>query len=272
MDEARAYCPASLSLIFKACPDKNPLKTGSVGVGFTVDKKVSVQVKSAVKNRVIFNGKEISFPTVLTVLEKFKKTAEVSITSSLPLGFGFGISGASALATSFATNKLFALNKSPLELAGIAHLAEIENKTGLGSVGTQLTGGFLVKNKPGIPVDATSLPFVGKKLYVVIIDRLETPTILRSQYLLREINKFADLALEKIRKMENITLEEVIDISYIYAKKSRLISNKKVISIIHKIKENKGHATMAMLGNVIITDIRPYFIKNFRVEELTIVD
>ncbi|MBI4991511.1 hypothetical protein HZB96_05480 [Candidatus Gottesmanbacteria bacterium] len=272
MREAKASCPASISLIFKACPDKNPYKTGSTGVGFTVDKKVSVRVKPSVKNRVLFNGKEISFPTVFAVLEKFKKTAEVNITSSLPLGFGFGISGASALATSFAINKLFALNKSPLELTGIAHVAEIENKTGLGSVGTVASGGFLVKTAPGIPVVARKLPFAGKKVYATIIKRLPTKSVLKNKKRLAIINQSARVQLEKIKKIASPSLEEIIDNAYNFALESGLVDNREVVNLIESIRKNGGHATMAMLGHVVISDTKPDFAKNYRIEEFVITN
>ena len=62
--------------------------------------------------------------------------------SSLPLGYWFGISGASALATAYALNRLLKLKKSNKELAIIAHIAEVESKTGLGDVTNQYYWGF----------------------------------------------------------------------------------------------------------------------------------
>src|SRR3989304_7084231 len=99
MNVARASCPASLSFIFKVCPNKNLLKMGSVGVSCTVDQKVLAEVEKSKKIEIIFNGKHIKFPTVSSVLAELKKSpVKVSIKSSLPLGCGFSISGASALA------------------------------------------------------------------------------------------------------------------------------------------------------------------------------
>ncbi len=273
MKKANASCPASISFIFRICHNNDPVKTGSVGVGCTVDREVEVSVGKSEFNKVIFDGATINFPTVHSVVKKLATVPVcVSISSALPLGYGFGISSASALSTAFALNKLFNLKKSELELAQIAHIAEIENYTGLGSVATQITGGFLVKNKPGLPVDAYSLPFVGKKLYVVIIDRLETPTVLHNKNRLEKINNAADLALDKIRKRENISLEEIIDISYEFANKSGVIKNREVERIIDGIRREGSSATISMLGYIVITTRKLDKIKDYPVKELVISD
>jgi len=286
MSEAKAYSPASLSLIFKAClpakhslamragPNKDPFKMGSIGVGCTIDRGVTVSVRDSTKTQVLFNGKSIKFPTVDSVIKALSpKTVIISIKSSLPLGFGFGLSGASALAAAYALNKLSGFKKGRQDLAKIAHQAEITNSTGLGSVGTQITGGFLVKNSPGIPVsNAVSLPFIGKKMFVTIIDRLPTPTILKNKKLLPKINKAADNALKQIGKGKHLGLGEIIDIAFYFALNSTVLSDPLIISIISNIKKSGGHATMAMLGQVVISDIKPKLGKNFRIEELTITN
>lgn len=244
---------------------------GSVGVGCTIDKEVIVEVEQSSINKIIFNGLPINFPTVQDVMQSLMKyPVKVDIKSSLPLGYGFGISSAGALGCAYALNKLFKLGKSELELAKIAHIAEIKNYTGLGSVATQITGGFLVKNKPGIPPVVTRLPFVGKKLYVVIIDRLETPTILHDENRLVNINSFANYALSSIYKKNNITLDEIIDISYHFASRAQLITNKEARSVLEMIHKTGNPATISMLGFVVLTTKRFDKIMGHKVQELTI--
>lgn len=273
MKKATGICPASLSFIFKVIPDKDPLKMGSIGVGCTIEDEIRVQVQESSSDEVIFNGTPINFPTVHSVIKMLTPVpVRVSIKSPLPLGYGFGISSASTLACSYALNKLFNLRKDNLELAKIAHITEIKNYTGLGSVATQITGGFLVKNRPGIPVDAYSLPFVGKKLYAVIIDRLETPTVLHDKKRLEKINKAADSALAKIKKTKNITLQEILDISYNCAQESGLITNKSEMRIIDMIRKSGGSATISMLGYVVLSNIKFDKIRDYSVKELVISD
>lgn len=271
MKKVITTCPASISLLFKSCLNKNLVKMGSVGVGFTVNRWVQVCVKPNSQLSILFNGKPIFFPTVTTVINSLtNKPVKIEIKSPLPLGFGFGISSASALATAFAVNKLLKLNKQRDELVKLAHIAEITNKTGLGSVGTQTTGGFLLKTSPGIPVSAKKFPFAGKKIYAVIIGKLETPRILNSPIKIQKINQAADLTIQTINKLTHPTLEQFIDLSYQSAKMSGLLNNPEVMKLIDEIRISSGHATMAILGNVVISNIKPK--TNYPIEELRITD
>lgn len=246
---------------------------GSIGVGCTLDRGVRADVRSAKITKIFFNDHLIHFPTIEYALSSLtKKSLIVTLQSPLPLGYGFGLSSASTLATVFATNKLFNLELDTLDLIKLVHIAEVKTKTGLGSVATQIIGGFLIKTIPGIPSQFLKLPFLGKKLYAIIVKKLETPSILNDKNKMRSINKAADDALRKISRLPSPSLAEILDIAYAFAQKSELLTNRVVISLIKKIKNTGGHATMAMLGEVVISNIKPDFPVNFQVEELTITD
>ncbi len=273
MKSKSCCCPASISLIFKYCPDKNLIKMGSIGVGCTIDKGVTVTASESTRSEVIFNTKKIDFPTVGSVIQALTdKYIRVDIKSPLPLGTGFGISGASALSTAFAINDLLNLKKSRSDLIKICHISELINHTGLGSVGTQITGGFLLKRKAGIPVVATGFPFIGHKLYAVIYERMETPSVLKDIKKLDMINLAADTALGEIFQLHNPSLGEILEISYQFAKSSGLLTDDTIIGNIEDIKRLGGHATMLMLGKVIISDQKPEVQENHRIEELIITD
>lgn len=269
----RITAPASLSFIFKSHPHTDPVKAGSTGVGCTIDKKVTVTVREDPHPSLSFNNSALIFPTGTFVLRKLtQKPVAIDIHSPLPLGFGFGISGAASLGIAFALNTLLHLGKTKEELTGIAHTAEIVHRTGLGSVGTQITGGFLIKNKPGLPVSATRLHFTGDKLYAIIIDRLPTPSVLQDENRLLRVNRVAETALQKIKEKKNISLENVLDISYAYAIESGLLNDSRLLHIIESVQKAGGSATMAMLGKVVISNIKPTMTENYRIEELIITN
>ena len=245
---------------------------GSVGIGCTVNKNVSSRVKKCQKSKILFNGKSISFPTVSYAIGKLvKQPVEVDIKSPLPLGCGFGISGAATLATIFAVNRLMGLKRTKLHLAQIAHQAEIVNKTGLGTITTQVTGGFLIKESAGFPVKVQRLPFAGEDIFATIIGPIPKPLILSEKKLILRINKSADKALSVIKRDKHPTLAKIIDLSYEFALDSGLLTNTLLKSLIDEIRKSSGHATMAMLGQVIISDINPQ-IKNFQTIRLKISD
>jgi pantoate kinase len=104
------------------------------------------------------NGSEmLQTPVSRYVLQFFsdrtakKYFAEVDHTVQVPIGSGFGSSGAGALSLALALNKSLEAGFSDLEVAQIAHLAEIECQTGLGTVLAETLGGFEVRLKAGAP-------------------------------------------------------------------------------------------------------------------------
>jgi len=269
---AKASCPSSLSFIFGIIKDKDILKTGSIGIGCTVNKRVEVEASINKKTLILFNGKIISLPTVTDVIKALTdKNILVQIKSELPLGCGFGISGAAALACGFALNKLIKFQKTPFELIKIAHKSEIRNRTGLGTVGTETTGGFLVKKSAGIPVtDFFRLPFEGKKLYALIKGKIETPSILNNNKMMEKITSSARNILKKIKK--DTTLEEILAMSLEFDKESGLFDDTNLTEIIKDIKGNGGNACMAAIGQVIISNIKLKQYSKFQVKELTITN
>jgi pantoate kinase len=80
-----------------------------------------------------------------------KHSIRVDHDMQLPIGAGFGSSGACALGLSLALNKALGMGLSKVEAASIAHKAEIECKTGLGTVIAETFGGFEVRVKAGAP-------------------------------------------------------------------------------------------------------------------------
>ena len=212
MDTVSIYCPASISFLFQARLRLDPLTSGSLGIGCTVNRGVILTVSSCKKTTIIFNGKNINLPVITSVIKKISpRPVKIIIETPFPLGSGFGISGASALSCAHGINSLFHLEMERQELVKVAHTVEIEHRTGLGTVATQSVGGFLVKTAAGFPVHAYHLPFEGKKIYTIIIGRLATNTILTQSHKLQGINHAAQKALRKVNRTS--TLEDILDIS-----------------------------------------------------------
>src|SRR3989338_1543727 len=100
-----ASIPASLSFIFKPLIEQNlwqkkrPFEaytdSGSIGIGCTINRPITVIATEFKQNRILFNGISCRLPTVSTALKYLTaKPVGINIDSSLPLGWGFGISGA----------------------------------------------------------------------------------------------------------------------------------------------------------------------------------
>ena len=285
MEYAKAFAPANISCIFVIKKTEKPEKSGSLGMGFTVNKGVLVTVKKLYNNKkfikkinnnlksnkkiinndkknqniIYFNNKKIDFTTVNSVAEKLTdEKLIVSIKSDFPLGMGFGISGAAAIATSYALNKLLKLKKSKKELAMIAHVAEVVNSTGLGDVVNQYFGGFLAKYEPSCKFKAVRLPIKNRAVYCKYFSPIETKKVISDEKIKNKVNNAGIEALNKIKALnnKNTNLKTIMKISKEFSINSGLLKNKKVIDAIKNIENDNGNASMIMLGNAVFSDIK----------------
>ena len=262
ISSAKAFAPGNISCIFKIHEDRNPKKMGSLGLGFTLNAGVTVEASLSSKNEVYFNNKSINLPTIENVIKKLSHTQKIKITiaSELPLGSGFGLSGASVLATAYALNSLLDLRSTNIGLAKIAHVAEVENQTGLGDVTNQYLGGFLLKLLPSSEFTAEKIPLNDISVYYRYFGKISTREILSSKEMKQSINTSASEALDRIKELlaqdsKAIKFSELITISKNFAQKSGLLTNKRVIAAIKEIEKRGGHASMIMLGNAVFSDI-----------------
>ncbi len=279
-----AYCPAHVSCFFTIdATSPNPFQKGSVGAGFSLEKGVTAIVKLIDKPgiQVVLNGGAVDFPTVKTVVEHYldpdtmlpdTPSAErlstaghmlgihVSLLSELPLSQGFGLSGACALATSYALSKLLPNYRTPAE---IAHLAELENSTGLGDVPGQTIGGFEARISPGVPphgevvdLDPTVPAFLDEHrftgipvLLCVLGEHVGTKNVLEDQRLHELINYAGKESLDAL--MHDKTLENLCIQSNLFAERVGFnnLKTERTVELIRRY--NYGITGRCMLGNSI---------------------
>ncbi|TFF98996.1 MAG: hypothetical protein EU540_07445, partial [Promethearchaeota archaeon] len=128
---------------------ENPEKIGSRGAGFCLSavSKTEIKIKKLEKREdfeveIYINGKRLDQQAettffIITYIKKYLKNpikVKINHTFDLPVGCGYGASGSGALGTIFGLNYLLELNLSYRERGKIAHIAEVVNKTGLGTV------------------------------------------------------------------------------------------------------------------------------------------
>lgn len=256
---AKAFAPGNISCVFKIITHTDPARMHSLGMGFTVREGVEVTVSEHHETTVRFNQQRITFPTVRAVVNHLTQNIsvrgiKVNLTSPLPLGCGFGLSGAAALATAYALNDLIELKQDSGKLAIIAHVAEVENRTGLGDVCSQYHGGCLVKLKEGAPLVADSLPIPEQPIYYRYFGPIQTSEVLRNTEQTKRINHAADTALTTLKKLTNTQINpEMLNDCFAVAKQfsvqSGLLSDKRVIDTIAQVETSGGVASMIMLGN-----------------------
>lgn len=158
-----AYSPCHITGFFRIHRQYRDItKTGSTGAGVCLQKGVvtAVYLSRASRPRVMIelNGEPLRGPTVSEyVVQHYLKQGhearrvKVSHLSQLPVGAGYGTSGAGALGLSLALNEALGSPVNKIEAARIAHTAEVRCRTGLGTVAAVFHGGFVVRLKPGAP-------------------------------------------------------------------------------------------------------------------------
>src|SRR3989344_1367012 len=213
---------------------------GSYGVGFALNEGVIAEASRAKRNGIVFNNVSKNLPTVSNLIKKLtKEKVRIYIKSKLPLGCGFGLSGASALAAAYAANDLLGLKKSKKELAIMAHTAEVENNTGLGDVVNQFYGGFCIKLKPSSYFVVNKIDSDNTAVYCRHFSKISTKSVITDPEIKVKINNAADDSMNEIQQLlknnKTLKFKSIIKISKGFALNSGLLKDKKTIETIKSI-------------------------------------
>ena len=259
MSTAKAFAPGNVSGVFKIIAHDNPAKMHSLGMGFTVSDGVTATVSESESTTVRFNDQLIEFPTVRAVIAKLtRRPLQVELRTVLPLSGGFGLSGASSLAAAFAVDALLELGRSERELGMAAHIAEVENLTGLGDIAGQFNGGCLVKLIPGDPLAAISLPVPEQVVHYRYFSPINTKDIIGHPDKRERINTAADAALEELGRLKSRNesdFAEYIVIAKEFSIQSGLLLDDDVKSAVRECEKAGGSASMIMLGNAVFSNV-----------------
>lgn len=248
-EEATAFVPGHITGFFSAHPDDDPTEAGSRGAGVTLTDGVEVTVEPTDEemSTIVLDGTELEIEAVETVLETLEVTARVEAQSDLPLGSGFGVSGAMALGTALAANRVFERKLSWNELVTIAHGAEVQAGTGLGDVVAQAYGGVPIRLEPGGPqvnkLDA--IPSRARVEYVTF-GELSTADVLSGDT--DQLSAAGKQALSRV--VEEPTLLSFMYASRLFAREAELLTER-VARTIGDVTEVDGQASMAMLGETV---------------------
>jgi pantoate kinase len=233
----------------------------SLGMGFTVREGVRATLSLAQRQEVFFNSRPLEFPTVRGALASLlAPPLKIELETSLPLSCGFGLSGAAALAAVHAANALLGLGHSREELAMAAHVAEVEQLTGLGDVCNQHHGGCLLKLVPGQPLNAARLVIPQQPIYYRYFGPILTREVLVDPLRREFINRAADQALSQLHGQLDaglVDFEACIRLSRAFAADSGLLADERVAQAIARIEAAGGAGSMIMLGNAVFSN-RPF--------------
>ena len=145
------FIPAHITGFFSIENNDDPLKNGSCGAGFLLDRGVETRLKDSSEFKTNVNqGSDIVINEVLKYFN-IEDSFEITQDIQLPIGAGFGTSAASALSLSLALNEFFDCGYSQIECGQIAHEVEVALGGGLGDVIGQTGSGLVLRTQPGAP-------------------------------------------------------------------------------------------------------------------------
>lgn len=137
-------------------------RVGARGGGFGLEKGVLTQVSiseaKANRVRVYINGRlapeaETTKTVVRMLLTAAEGTFNVTVRHrvEVPIGAGFGTSAGGALTAGLALSTALGLPLTFNQIGKVAHVAEVQCKTGLGTVGPLMVSGCVLTLEPGAP-------------------------------------------------------------------------------------------------------------------------
>lgn len=261
MGRATAFAPGHLTGLFQICDQSaDPLQRGARGSGISLDlgvyTTVAAKPAAATSWTVKINGEQTMGAFVSeNVLNKFKgliKPQELVVEHGVetPSIAGFGSSGGGALSLALAINEAADAGLTRIEAARIAHVAEIECKTGLGSVFAAERGGFGILTKPGAPGVGEALSYPGaSRLRVVYLYYGPIPTkeALSNPALRTRINELGGKSVDELASHPEA--ERFMRLSRAFTEHVGLVTPR--LRAVFDAMDAEGYTfTMAMFGEV----------------------
>jgi pantoate kinase len=257
MEEATAFAPGHVTAFFAPYPEADPVRAGSRGAGLALSDGVEVTVRRAGDGPAVAGtGSDLRLDGVPAEMEPVRRVlgeldvatdAAVEATTELPVGAGFGVSGACTLATALAANTAFDLGRSENDLVRAAHAAEVVAGTGLGDVVAQFRGGLPIRLDPGAPGHGRTDGVPARpRVEYVSFGSLSTERVLGGD--LDPVRDAGEAALSRLLRRPD--RDELVAAARTFADDAGLLVPE-VEEAIEAVEDAGGHASMAMLGRTV---------------------
>lgn len=265
--EAQAFCPAHITGFFKAQFDdskQTPEKLGSMGAGFSIKEGVTTKVaiakigRNKSKCKITTKGFESEKTDVSEfVLSEFLKLGDfkdlffdIEHQISIPVGYGLGSSGAVALSLAYALNEVLETKLERIEIGKIAHVAEVNCKTGLGDVLATYHGGFEIRVKPGAPGIGKVENIDVKNISVIMICFSPISTNKFIQEHLSKINGIGGKMVNKL--LESKDYDNFQDMSLEFAQHVKVMTPR-MYKLVEELSFNGIKSGVALFGETVFS-------------------
>ncbi len=240
----RAYAPGSVTTLFVPAVEEHR----SRGISFTTEKGVATDLNRSASDEptVSLGGERTAFEPVERALSKLGVAPHVELTADVPVGCGFGASGAATLATVLAANELYSLGYDREALVELAHGAEMAAGTGQGDVFVQALGGLVWSGRPdGPPARVERSEPVEYATY----GDIPTADVLDDAAAVQRVRNAGSELIDEFDPEG--PLEGVFSLGWRFARRTGL-PTERVTDVVERVQDAGGAATMAMVGESVV--------------------
>jgi len=234
-----ATAPGSVTTLFVP-RDEAP----SLGVSFATADGATATVRPASRTSIVLDGEPASVAPVSGVLDRLGTTAAVELETAVPIGCGFGVSGAATLATALAVNQMRDLHHDRARLVEAAHRAEVAAGTGLGDVFIQDRGGLVWDQGEGLQRATCT-----DRVRYTAFGGIATADVLGDQEALQRVKSVGREVLASLNPRDG--LAPLFEASWGFARRTGLVSDR-VERVVTDVQGRGGVATMAMVGETVL--------------------
>lgn len=237
----RAFAPGSVTTVFA------PTNDGAHGISFATADGVVADVTEAdgATTAVTLDGEATSFEPVELACASLGVDARVDLTAQVPVGRGFGASGAATLATVLAVDAEWDLDRDRSDLVEVAARAEIEAGTGLGDVYVQERGGLVWNVGEGRRRRART-----DRIGYESFGPIATDDVLGDAAAMDRIRAAASGPFERFDP--DAPLGSLFDDCWAFAEATGLVTER-VGDCVEAVQDAGGAATMAMVGETVVS-------------------
>jgi len=249
---AHAYAPGHVTGLF--APDltaPDPRARGSVGAGLVLSMgATAVASDRPGPRRVTVRDDEgrwlpISEEVARRLWTPADGTLTVTVHHDLPVGQGFGMSAAGAVATALAVARLAGVDRR--RAVEVAHLADLFGGGGLGGVAAILGGGWERRTRAGVPPWGTVVhaPFPRSVFVGVVGPPLPSPSLLRRLEFLHRVSTAAKAGLGRLGRAP--TPDHLLRESERFTDRLGLAS-RHLRDVVHELRRTRARVAQAMFG------------------------
>lgn len=243
----RARAPGSVTTAFSPAGTGEESGGGGEGGGISLATEAGVvaEVEPADgETRVLLDGEPTDFEPVEIALDRLGVSARVALDAELPVGRGFGASGAATLSTVLAANRAFDLGRERAALVEVAAAAERAAGTGQSDVYVQASGGLTYDVGAGRGRRERT-----DRLAWASFGGISTAAVLGDAAAMERIGAAAGPTFERFDP--DAELAELLAAGWAFAERTGLVTER-VREAVEAVRAAGGAATMAMVGETVV--------------------